>query len=132
MENMFTENLKKLRNERNLTQGELAQKIEVSRTTIASYEQGWGRPSQKSMVKLAEFFDVSIEYLKGATIPDETKEIVESKNKYFDISNHLNILISIMEDEERIIKIKEEELAENKREYIKDSLKLMQTILEKL
>jgi repressor LexA len=63
---MFSEILKKLRAEKNLSQEELAEIINVSKSTIGMYEQGKRIPKADSTLKqLAEYFNVSIDYLLG-------------------------------------------------------------------
>lgn len=60
---MFTKRIKTLRNNRGLTQSQLADKIEVARTTYAMYEQGKREPDFETLKRLADFFDVSTDYL---------------------------------------------------------------------
>ena len=59
------ENLKKLRRSKNLTQKELAEVIGVDRTTYVKYESGDSEPSFEKLIKLADFFEVSLDYLFG-------------------------------------------------------------------
>lgn len=63
----FPERIKELRLERGLTQEALGQVIGVKHFSIYSYEKGRAFPEMKSLVALAEFFDVSIDYLAGRT-----------------------------------------------------------------
>lgn len=55
------EKIKKLRNDRGLTQDELAERLGFTRSTIATWEGNIIPPYQK-LVKLAEFFGVSVDY----------------------------------------------------------------------
>lgn len=64
---MFTERLKTLRKEAGLTQKELAQQIKTSQQNIGFWEKGDRNPKHEALVKLANFFKVSIEYLTGET-----------------------------------------------------------------
>lgn len=61
-------NLKTMRfNKNQITQEELAEKVDVSRQTIHSIENGKFNPSVKLALQLAEFFDCKVEdifYLK--------------------------------------------------------------------
>ncbi len=61
----FGEILKKLRQEKNLTQEELAVKINSSRSNIANYENNNNMPSVEILDRLSEIFDVSVDYLLG-------------------------------------------------------------------
>ena len=57
------ERIKALRTEKGWSQGELAQQIETDGRQISRYENGHITPSVEVLVKLAEAFDVSIDYL---------------------------------------------------------------------
>ncbi|WP_231088106.1 helix-turn-helix transcriptional regulator [Streptococcus gallolyticus] len=59
------ENLKRLRQMNHLTQEQLALKVGVSREVVTKWENGKMNPSLKSVVKLAEFFKVSVDDLLG-------------------------------------------------------------------
>lgn len=61
----FAERLADLRNERKLTQTEFARKFGVGRSTVAMWETGERTPDLETMKKLADFFDVSLDYLAG-------------------------------------------------------------------
>jgi len=54
-------NLKKLRNLKGISQGDLAHYLEVSRQTINSIENGKFDPSLTLTIKLTRFFEVSLE-----------------------------------------------------------------------
>ena len=57
--------LKILRKARNLTQEELAKRITTSRSNIANYENYLNFPSVEILIKLADFFNCSTDYLLG-------------------------------------------------------------------
>jgi len=61
----FSERLKKLRKEKKLTQEELANMLNVGVSTISMYETGKSTPNDEIKKKLADIFDVSIDYLIG-------------------------------------------------------------------
>lgn len=63
----FPERLKKLRKEKDIYQKELADKLNLGRTTIGGYEQGSRSPDKETLNKIADFFDVSTDYLLGRT-----------------------------------------------------------------
>ena len=62
---MFGDRLKILRNEKGMTQSDLAKLLDISPSTIGMYEQGRRDPDTKTLKFLAEYFDVSIDYLLG-------------------------------------------------------------------
>ena len=61
----FAQRLKELRNERNLTQYELANRMGYSRGLISNYEQGVRQPDHNRLREFSKFFDVSIDFLLG-------------------------------------------------------------------
>lgn len=73
---MFNEKLADLRKKRGLSQYKLADELGFSRGQIANYEQGKREPDFETLKKLAEYFNVTTDYLLGR----ET-ERVEIKNK---------------------------------------------------
>lgn len=64
---MFGERLRQLRKEKGLTQADLAKLLGVSQQAIGNYESGVRQPDSGTMVKLADFFDTSVDYLLGRT-----------------------------------------------------------------
>ncbi len=75
--------IKRLREEKQLTTQELADKVELSRVAITKYEGGQVKPSQKVITKLAEVFEVNEEYLQflNMDIPDEYKTVIVEISK---------------------------------------------------
>lgn len=68
----FANTLKNLREINDVTQDELAKYLKVSRPTIAGYERKNRQPDFEKLIKIAEYFDVSIDYLiTGINIPEE-------------------------------------------------------------
>ena len=70
----FNERLKQLRLANGLTQKELAKSIEVGRTTISEYESGKIVPKQEGLLKLANYFNVSVDYLTGVSDTPATRQ----------------------------------------------------------
>ena len=61
----FKERLKDLREEKELSQRELAKKLAIGHTSIARWERGDVEPNASSIIMLALFFDVTAGYLLG-------------------------------------------------------------------
>jgi transcriptional regulator with XRE-family HTH domain len=57
--------LKKLRNEKKLTQTELGKIINVTKVSISGYENGDRTPDTDNLRRLADYFDVTSDYLLG-------------------------------------------------------------------
>lgn len=68
------EQLKILRKQKGLYQKDVANFLGVDRTTYVKYENGVNEPDYNTLVKLAEFFNVSVDYLLGR----ETNDIYAS------------------------------------------------------
>ncbi len=64
---IFAERIRELRLERGLTQEEVGEIIGVKRYSVYSYEKGRACPEMKGLVALADYFEVSIDYLAGRT-----------------------------------------------------------------
>lgn len=62
---MFGGKLKELRKSNNISQQQLADILNVGQSTVAMWEKGKNRPEYSSLVKIAEIFDVSTDYLTG-------------------------------------------------------------------
>lgn len=72
--NFGMNNIKELRKERNLTQLELAVRFGIDQTTVSKWELNKALPDTLMLIQLAEFFDVSIDYLLARStyyFPDE-------------------------------------------------------------
>lgn len=61
----FKDNLKNLRTEAHLGQVELAKQIGVSKGIISLWENGLREPNMYSLIALAKFFNVTIDFLVG-------------------------------------------------------------------
>lgn len=62
---MIGERIKSLREERKITQQELARYLGVSQKTISNYENGERSPDPNTLRKIADYFDVTVDYLLG-------------------------------------------------------------------
>ena len=59
--------IRELRIERNMTQLELAMELDIGNTTLQQYETGLHEPNFDMLIKIANYFDVTIDYLIGRT-----------------------------------------------------------------
>ena len=64
---MFKDRLKELRLEKSLKQEDLAKVLGVSRGALAKWENGSRETNFAMLVKIAEFFGVTTDYLLGRT-----------------------------------------------------------------
>lgn len=81
---MFVSRLENLRSSRKLTQKEIAGKLGIARTTYSGYENGTREPDHEMLQKMADLFDVSVDYLLGRTnnlnqvISDNAKNLLDA------------------------------------------------------
>jgi len=67
MYNKFPDRLKKLRNDREISQAKIAPMFGVRQQSYATWETGETQPDIETLLKLAIFFDVTVDYLTGAS-----------------------------------------------------------------
>ena len=60
-------NLKKLRKEKGISQLKLAMDLNMTQNTISRYETGEREPGINELIKIADYFNISVDYLLGRT-----------------------------------------------------------------
>ncbi|MTV47724.1 helix-turn-helix domain-containing protein [Heliobacillus mobilis] len=75
---MLGERLKKLREQKSLSQTELGNHFSLSKQAISGYENGTRSPDATTLGLLADFFSVSVDYLLGRTdIPSPKQAVLD-------------------------------------------------------
>lgn len=64
---MFSDRLKEVRKKKLLTQVQLAEALHIASGTVAMWEVGKREPNFEMVTRIANFFDVSLDYLLGRT-----------------------------------------------------------------
>ncbi|EHT3423030.1 helix-turn-helix domain-containing protein, partial [Listeria monocytogenes] len=124
---MFGDILMKLRKSKNLTQSDIAKILGVARTTYSSYEQNRRMPDAEIQIKIADYFDVSLDYLHGRSknniadtiaahidsnaSEEDIKEIlayIEEKRKEHVNEEEINITDAASQDNEEVNKFVDE------------------------
>lgn len=82
MEYEIIEKLKELRKIKNITQEQLAEKLDISRSKISSWETNRRDMSITEAIKLANIYDVSLDNLFGINKITE-EEFIKISNKFF-------------------------------------------------
>ncbi len=62
---VFAERLTELRKQYKYTQRQMADILSISQPSYIRYENGTSEPTQENLVKIADAFDVSVDYLLG-------------------------------------------------------------------
>lgn len=80
---MFAEKLKALRKQKGLTQTQFAIDFNIATGTIGMWETGKRQPDYNTLVKIAKYFDVSINYLlEDQAEPEDYKLLVQEQENY--------------------------------------------------
>ena len=86
--NSFGSKLKELRIKSGLTQAQLADRLDISASTIGMYEQDRREPDNDTLIMLCNELNASVDYLLGLK-----ESIRQSKKKVNDIiSNYINFI----------------------------------------
>lgn len=62
---MISKNLKLLREQKKMSQADLAKKLGITRSSVNAWEQGISVPSTQYIIELSELFNVSTDFLLG-------------------------------------------------------------------
>ena len=73
------ERIKKLRKKKHWTQDELAHHLEVAPSSVGSYERGSRQPTIENLIRMAKYFNVSLDYLLCQT--DDTRTLSNFKRE---------------------------------------------------
>lgn len=109
----FKNRLKELRKSIKLTQDELSEKLNLSRSTVSSYERGIREPDFETLEKIADFFNVDKGYLLGED--DIRKKYVFTENESYEFESIIHDLmmtksVEMIELLGKLRKMNEEEL----------------------
>ena len=91
----FSEKLKKLRAENNMTQDDLADKIFVTRTAISKWETDNGYPSIESLKLLAKLFGTSVDELISEEDIEQKEKLDKNKNKTYFVASLVCFAIAL-------------------------------------
>lgn len=87
----FHKRLKKERTLRGLTQDQIAEKLDIKRSTYAKYEIGENRPDYEVLEKIAKFFNRTIDDLLGVKHDEQSKD-KDPFNALYEVNKHLEEL----------------------------------------
>lgn len=97
--------IKQLRKDKNMTLVELGEKLNLPKGTLSRYENGIREPKIKTWQALADYFNVSIAYLKGAYSKDEILKILQEAykkaphygaNNYYQVRNEISFNVDLV------------------------------------
>ncbi len=91
----FAENLKQLRKEKQLSQEELAEILDVSRQAISKWEQGIGYPEVEKLLLLSSKLNISLDSLMLTEIAQETNNKNTNATGIINITSpHENVIVT--------------------------------------
>lgn len=109
---MFSSRIKALRKEKKKTQNDLATYLNVRRSTYGEYERGIITPPYDKIKAIADYFEVSVDYLMGSDV----------SKKSTDVSKTLTAMVRELEDEKSSININGHTIDKSTRELLVLSL----------
>ncbi len=86
------ERITALRKEKDISQTELAKRLNVSRQAVSKWEQGVSSPDTTKLIQLAEIFDTEVEYLATGVHPEPGSVV-------------LNVVETVERVEERVVEV---------------------------
>ena len=101
--NIIGGRIKYLRRQKGVLQIDIANYLDISRTTFSGYERGEIIPPYTKMLKMAEYFNVTVDYIMGVT------NDAKSENSFKDIPDiieQLTIILNELTDDTMAIKCK--------------------------
>ncbi len=132
MNDLFRIRLKALRKEKLKTQEEMSKVLGVTRSTYTNYENGYINPPSATIETLANYFDVSIDYLLGKTNFTTHDKKIEAPKDIMDISKQLNLMLDQLHDNQAALTLDGELLDNDSRELLISSLENSLKVAKKL
>lgn len=88
--------IKMLRQQKNINQAELGKIVGVGKTTISNYETGYSVPDLETLIKLADYFGVTTDYLLGRSDkPQQNENLISQPISNKHISSNEEELLRI-------------------------------------
>ena len=95
------DNLKKLRESKNITQVKLSTDLGVSQELISRYELGSSFPQPNMLIKLSEYFNCSVDYLLGITDTTTPVKYLTSNSQNVEAAELYNKYSSLSKEEKK-------------------------------
>lgn len=70
--------IKELRMEKNMSMAQISKELNIPYTTYVNYEKGKREPNSEMLVKIANYFNVTVDYLIGRTDENKAKATIEN------------------------------------------------------
>ncbi len=96
----IAERIKRLRQEQNMTQADLGNKLGVHQKQVSAYERGINVPSTDVLIKLAEVFNVTLDYLAFETKGQPAKLNIQDR----ELLRRFEVLDKLSDSEKNLAK----------------------------
>ncbi len=116
MSSIFAERTRELRTEKDITQEELGKAIGKAKSAVSNWEQGTRFPDQETLIALADYFSVTIDYLLGRSDYRKGRIMTEGELLSF-------IPPGIIKKHKLEVWLDEAELSDETKEEIREALK---------
>ncbi|MDG1596103.1 helix-turn-helix domain-containing protein [Bacillus cereus] len=117
--------IRSLRDSKKLTQKMLAEKLKIPNQNLSNYERGFRQPDYETLEKIADFFEVSTDYLLGRTdkkeLSSSTLPTLSTKDER-DIAKDLEKTLEDLENSEDALMFDGEPIDDHTKEMIRISL----------
>lgn len=80
---MLGQRIRMIRLKSQMTQGDLAKKLEISQSAVGMYEQGRREPPYDLLIKISKLFDVKLDWLLSDGKEQELRELDEMFEDFF-------------------------------------------------
>lgn len=98
--------LKKARENKRLTQQQVADLLGVSNGAISGYERNYRDPDTETLKRLAELYDVSVDYLTGMVVKQNQAVYSTNSNEKIIIEEKLKLadaILNLPENEKKLV-----------------------------
>ncbi|ERM18973.1 XRE family transcriptional regulator [Brevibacillus laterosporus PE36] len=119
---IFKKRLKELRAEKMITQEELAKALDIPESTIRRLESSDSLPRHERLEKIADFFNVSVDYLLGR---DNDKTNTDSTDPFASVMNDP----ALSEEDKNILNLIRN-LPPNKKHLVKELLEAFKSEID--
>lgn len=93
---MFSDRLRQLRKQHKISQDALAKQLFVSQQSVAKWEKGKITPNPETIVKIANIFDVSTDYLLGHSDILKIDEEEPTQEEWDSLTDTQKLIIELM------------------------------------
>lgn len=112
----------KLRDERNLKDADIVRETGITKSTFSDWKSGRSKPKNEKLQKIADYFDVSIDYLMTGKDTSEPREPQLNARDERDIAKRLEETLADLENSQEALMFSGEPLDEQTKELLKASL----------